>query len=160
MSKVSSRCSERNANGQPCRAWAIRESNPPLCSTHAKRNAGAGAPRGNNNRQKHGFYGRVYTLEEIADLVAYAADGSVVDELAATRVAIRRVLEKLTDKGPDEELELEDYARLAALVFTGANTVARLLKAQRVLSGEAADSLAGAMGTVLSELGQELGIDL
>ncbi len=50
------RCSAANPDGKTCRAWAVRGTDPPLCSAHAGRNAGAGASAGNQNARKHGFY--------------------------------------------------------------------------------------------------------
>jgi hypothetical protein len=47
MNRIPSRpCSQLTAAGEPCRAWAIRGSDPPLCSAHAGRNIGAGTPPG------------------------------------------------------------------------------------------------------------------
>lgn len=117
--------------------------------------SGAGAPDDNQNRRTHGFYSSTYTLEELADLVSHALDDSLDDELSATRVAVRRVIEQL-----HAELPAEEYARLASLVFTGANTVARLLRTQRVLSGDSADSISGAIAVALDELASEWNIDL
>jgi hypothetical protein len=163
-------CSATNRNGRPCQAWATRDSDPPLCSTHSKRNTGAGAPAGNQNRQDHGFYGRHYSLDEIADLIAYAADMTLADEIAAVRVATRRVFEKINtgmtldqDPNGDEfkrELTAEEYAKLSILIFQGASTTARLLRAQRALTGDAADGIAGAIGQALDELANEWGIEL
>ena len=36
----SHRCNARRADGQPCRAWAIRNSDPPLCASHSGRTRG------------------------------------------------------------------------------------------------------------------------
>lgn len=154
-SLTSRRCSATTKSGNPCKAWALIESDPPLCSAHSGRNSGAGAPQGNQNRTIHGFYGREYTLEEVADLVNHAIDDSLDDELAAARVATRRVLRQL-----HEELEASEYAALASLIFTGTNTIARLLRTQRSLRGESADGIAGAIATALDELANEWDIDL
>ena len=149
------KCSKKRADGKPCRAWALRESDPPICATHDGR-TGGGAPKGNQNRVVHGFYGRSFTLEEIADLVAYAVDMTLEDELAMVRVAVRRVMVKLKE----EILLLEDFARLVKLVFGGAMTIARLLRAKRILSGESADSISAAIAIVLDELTAEFEMEL
>ncbi|MCI0580864.1 MAG: zf-C3Hc3H domain-containing protein [Chloroflexi bacterium] len=141
----SQRCTATRADGQPCQAWAVHGSDPPTCVAHT---AAGRTP-------SESFYGRVYTLEEIADLVARAAGDSLDDELAATRVAIRRVMEQLHDELPPEE-----YARLASLVFTGATAIARLLRAKRAISGLAADGIAGAIAQALNELSNEWNIEL
>jgi hypothetical protein len=106
--------------------------------------------------------------EELADLVACADDLTLDDEIATTRVTLRRILSLIT---PDVRAVREppqtnapmtpvDYARLATLALAGARTVARLLRDQRALSGEAADGIAGAIAQALDELGTELGLDL
>lgn len=99
---------------------------------------------------KIGFYKTAYTLEEVADLVNLEMNGELGDELTAVRVAIRRVMEKL-----GEELETAEYARMAALVFRGANTMAQLLRTRRAISGQAMDGLLGAIAQGLQELETE-----
>ena len=152
---MNQKCTALTAKQEQCNAWAVHGSQPPRCSTHLKLTSGAGAPDDNQNRRTHGFYSSTYTLEELADLVSHALDDSLDDELSATRVAVRRVIEQL-----HAELPAEEYARLASLVFTGANTVARLLRTQRVLSGDSADSISGAIAVALDELASEWNIDL
>ena len=152
---MNQKCTAHTAKHEPCNAWAVRESQPPLCSTHLKLTTGAGAPADNQNRLTHGFYSSTYTVEELADLVSLALDGSLDDELSASRVAIRRVIEQLHNELPPEE-----YAKLAALVFTGVNTIARLLRTQRVLSGDSADSISGALSIALDEIANEWNIEL
>jgi hypothetical protein len=60
----------------------------------------------------------------------------------------------------EEELEPEEYARFASLLFNGARTIAQLLRAQRALSGEAAEGISGAMAQALNELGSQVGLEL
>ena len=168
----SRRCEHQTADG-PCKAWAIRGSDPPRCSAHAGRNAGAGAPPGNQNRRTHGFYASALLPEELADLVACSGDMTLDDEIAIARVTLRRILALLSadrvHRGPEYsrapegttvEMTPVDYARLAALLLAGARTVARLLRDKRALSGEAADGVAGAIAQALDELSTELGIKL
>jgi hypothetical protein len=70
---------------------------------------------------------------------------------------LRRLLLYLRDH-PD--LDAATLARLAPLAFRGTLTVARLLRDQRALSGEAADGIAGAIGQALDELGSAWGVEL
>jgi hypothetical protein len=81
-------CSHTTRAGNPCRAWAAAGTDPPACSAHAGRNRGAGGPLANQNARTHGFYGRILSDQELADLVIYAADMSLDDELACVRVAL------------------------------------------------------------------------
>ena len=59
-------CSGTVLSGQRCKAWAVRGSDPPLCAVHAGLNKGAGAPKGNKNALKHGFYSPGMTRKEKA----------------------------------------------------------------------------------------------
>lgn len=155
-------CTSTTKSGRPCRAWAIRDSDPPRCSIHSGRTRPPGPPLNNTNRKTHGFYATSLSPTELADLVLYADDLTLDDEIACARVALRRVLDALTTTTdqPDRQLDAESYARLAAVAFQGTRTVARLLRDQRALSGQAADGIAGAIAQALDELGSEWGLEL
>jgi hypothetical protein len=148
------RCSATTRAGRPCRAWAILDSRPPLCSAHSGRNKGAGAPLGSQNARKHGFYGRQLTGRELSDLVQFAGDMSLDDEIALNRVLLQRLLAAL------ETADAETLITIAPLILSGTRAVGRLLRDQRALSGEAADGIAGALAQALDELGTEWGIEL
>jgi len=93
--------------------------------------------------------------DELADLVTYSADMTLDDEIGVTRIALRRALKALSAPAPGQLLVLADFARLAAVVFQGGRTVARLLRDRRALSGEAADGIAGALAQAIDELSTE-----
>ncbi len=151
--KNKQQCQAQTKRGTRCRAWAIRGTE--RCSAHSQRNKGAGAPKHNQNAVKHGFYGRFLTDEEIVDLITIT-EKSIDDELALVRVTLQRLLSYLSD--PD--VTAEDATKIAPMVFTGARTVAQLLRSNRALSGDAADGIAGAIAQALDEIGTELGIEL
>lgn len=151
------RCTAHTLTGKQCKAWAIAQSNPPLCSAHANRNTGAGAPTGNDNALKHGFYSRTFSFQELADLLT-AQPPNLTDEIIVSRIALRRLMEAVSD--PNMNPTMEQFASVCDLVFTGSRTVARLLRDQRALSGAAADGIAGAIAQALDELATELGIAL
>lgn len=144
-----SRCTAATKSG-PCRAWAVRGTDPPLCSAHAGRNTGAGAPEGNQNARTAGFYSGAISDEELADLAVLGDDNSLTDEIAAVRVVIRRVL---------AALEAAVDPPLAACVFDGARTVAKLLRDRKAISGEAADNLLTAIDQAIQEFITEAGIN-
>lgn len=150
------KCTAKTKKGSPCKASAIRDSHPPLCSSHSQKNKGAGAPPGNGNAKKHGFYAREYTTQELADLLEHAANNNLDDEIALTRVVLRRLLNYLNN----DSLSPVEISAIAPLAFTGSRTVARLLRDARALSGEAADGIAGAIATALDELSTEWGVEL
>ena len=150
------RCTHTTAAGEPCRAWAIRDSDPPTCSAHAGRTRGAGAPSRNQNARKHGFYARTLSPDEIADLLA-DADLNLKAEIACARVALRRVLEFLSND--PSQLSSADQIRACGLVFQGTRTVSRLLRDLHALGGDI-DRFDEITGQVLDDLGREWGIDL
>jgi hypothetical protein len=152
---TSVKCSKTTATGEPCKCWAIRDTDPPICSSHAGRNVGAGAPLKNQNARTHGFYSRSYSTEEVGDLINFAFDDSLEDELAATRIAVRRVLSKL-----HSDMEPKDYANLARLVLLGTRTIGRLLKDQRLLTGATTEGIAGVISQALDELNEEFDVSL
>jgi hypothetical protein len=134
------RCSQTTRQGEPCRAWAVHDTDPPLCSAHSGRNVGAGAPPGNQNRRTHGFFASAITAEELARVTA---DANLDLELLSARIALGRVMDLLVDtrtRGPKEAgLTPGDCIRLAELAFQGARTIARLLRERRVLAQLEAD---------------------
>ena len=168
------RCSHPTAAGRPCRAWAVRGSDPPLCSAHAGRNkrqypggVGAGAPPGNHNRTVHGFYSSALSPGEVADLLAHAGASTLEGEIACARIALRRVLAHLTTAGVD--LSPLDYAKLASLAFQGARTaqsptagsgVARLVRDNHALGGRSSDELYAIFDQALDDLSAEWDVDL
>ena len=155
------KCAATNASGADCRAWAVRGSDPPLCSAHAGLNIGAGAPLGNQNRTEHGFYGRILQNGELADLVRFSQNLSLEDEIGLVRITLRRVMTRFKLNNLErDDMANEEMMKMAGLIMTGARTVARLLRDQRALSGKAADGISGAIGLALDELSSELGIPL
>ena len=141
---MSHKCSATRADGKPCQAWAIRESQPPLCRAHSGRQRLE--QETDDERQRKNFYRRTYSLEEVADLVHLALDHSLDDEVAAVRVAVRRVMQQL-----HEELTPTEYARLASAIFTGANTIARLVRTSRDLADDTRDVIRSVIEQVLDE---------
>jgi hypothetical protein len=153
----------RNPNKRPCsfpgcRAWAVRDTDPPLCSAHAGRNVGAGGFPGNENRRTHGFYASALRREELADLFSDVGVDTLEAEIICARIALRRVLAYLTSAGP--ELSLLEYTRIASVAFHGARTIARLLRDNLALGVKPFDLFDAAMNEALDELSEEWGIEL
>ena len=159
MNRTPSRpCSQLTAAGEPCRAWAIRGSDPPLCSAHAGRNVGAGAPLGNQNARTHGFYAAAFTAPEVARLLAGAGGTSLDAEIVCARIALHRILHHLTAVSPDRHPR--DYIRFATLVLQGARTVSRLLRDNHALGGTPPGELAAILDRALEELTEEGHVEL
>ncbi len=109
-----------------------------------------GAPLGNTNALKHGFYSRQFREIESADLDAINAN--LEGEIAALRVWIRRSLEVFDGaEDPDVETQLKILAGLGN-AFT---KIANLTRAQQLLGGQTDDTLAclaRALATVQADL--------
>ena len=117
------KCSAVNQNGQPCQAWAIQGSKPALCSVHAGRNNGGGAPAGNKNALKHGYYTRFFMKQELANFEALT-ERSPAGELILARAMLGRLTAYVSLGG----IALEDVTTVMALIFGGIRTVIMVLK--------------------------------
>ena len=104
------------------------------------------------NSGLRGFYARAFNAEELEEIARQMAspDRSTEMEVAIMRVMIRRVMERMGE---------EDPLRALPVIRQGVDAICRALRTQRVLSGEAADSLSAAFAVALREIGEELGID-
>ena len=157
------RCIGITAAGKPCRAWPIKGSHPPLCLFHGGnkgrtekgRSHGDQEATGTAGEESLGLYGRHFDPQEKADLVDYALEDSLLDEILLIRVGLIRVLDQL--KGP---LSVEDHARLTDLLFKGGNTVGKLMQIRRAISGQPADAFTEAINYALDQLGPEWNIKL
>ncbi len=144
-------CTSTTKAGEPCQAWAVRGTDPPTCAAHL--------PRTTAPPTIHGFYSSAVEPDELAALVQFSEDMTLDDEIAVARVALRRALAALSAPKTGEKtlFALADFARMAAVIFAGTSTVARLLRARRALSGAAADGIAGALSQALDELSSDWG---
>jgi hypothetical protein len=83
------RCTATCTDGSPCRAWAVRTSDPPRCSPHGGGRLPAGAPRGNQNARTHGFYAQANLLAE-TDLPAVRAYAEAQLDAQIARSCVRQ----------------------------------------------------------------------
>ena len=116
---------------------------------------GADDNRGWAGDEARGLYGQYYTAEEIAELVEHAMEYDLEDEITALRVRMSRIMKQL-----EEELPVEEYARLTDLQVKLSSTIARLMRAQRAISGESAEGFSGAFAQAMDELANEWGLDI
>lgn len=147
MTQDARRCSARRQDGQPCRAWAVRDSDPALCANHLKQQR--------QEKEASDFYERAYDLDEVADLLYKAEEKDLKDEVRVTRVAVRRLLDQLR-----QELDPAEYARLIGLIFKGTQTIADIMRVQRGLSGDNKDLIPPAVDYALTEINRERGTKL
>ena len=155
----------RNPDKRPCsvpdcRAWAVRDSDPPLCAAHIPESA-RGAPPGNRNAMVHGFYASTLHPDDLATLDEEATASSLDGEILIIRIALRRLQHMIlsgASPGPNpRRLEANDYARFIGLTFQGANTLSRLLRVRWELPDNPWDRI---MDAALDSLSEGWGVEL
>jgi hypothetical protein len=120
---------------------------PPTASPHPRPR---GAPLGNKNALKHGFYASRMPRADVKDLESCTFDG-LTEEIAVMRVAIRRVIELSAGaKTFPEALDLLRILSLASLSLT------RLVRAQQLISPPQ-NSFELALSQAITEVAAELG---
>jgi hypothetical protein len=110
-----------------------------------------GAPLGNTNALKHGFYSKQFRASETRDLDAVQAD--LDSEIAMLRVVMRRLLERTTETPPEN---LEQWSACLSTLSRASARLATLLRTNAILCGDSS-SVSAALSGVLSEVVSELG---
>ena len=128
MSHTSRRCSALRADGRPCRAWAVRDSEPARCPSHI------GPEQSEPQEGESQASGR--TIDEAADLPSENVDEALANQLREMQLLVRQILAQL-----QHELDPDEYARLVNLAFKGAHTVTDISRALKALSGKAKGGL-------------------
>jgi hypothetical protein len=148
----SQRCTATTKAGQPCRAWAVRDSDPPRCAIHL-RLARGGAPEGNRNAVRHAFYA-TFDL----DNPDVRPINGIIADLAAKQAQLSAMIDQLLLRADDTGIA--DLVKLFSLHGQNASRLGRLLRDRLVLSADTANSFDKIMHQALDELSQEWGIDL
>jgi len=105
-----------------------------------------GAPRGNQNARKHGFYSKVLDEAEQLDFDLASSVEGIDDEIALLRVKIKSIL----SSDPEN----------IRLIMQATNTLSRLIKTRYNISREQKKGLKEAIGNVLKDIALPLGITL
>ena len=111
-----------------------------------KVNRKRGAPLGNQNARKHGFYFRVLDEAERLDLELAQGVEGIDDEIALLRVKIKSILES----DPEN----------IRLIMEATNTLARLVRTRYNITKEQKKGLKEAIGNVLKDIALPLGIGI
>ena len=140
------KCTGMKKDGTPCKAWAVRGSDPPLCGAHGGGVARPGPPVGNKNAEKHG----AYSLVPSGDL-----DARIVElhhKIGRLSVYIDKQLE---GEKADDTLQglLDTYGRLVS-------RVGRLERDRQAVTGGDVDVLDRDLDAVLGIVSEILGMDL
>ncbi len=121
-----------------------------MCAVHAGLNKGAGAPKGNRNALKHGFYRPGLTRKELAWLKKHGEGVTIEAELAMVRIGLLR----LAMFQKEHELSVEEHAAVVKLLVAGARAVA-------YLEGRIQDlGMDGEFDEVLDNLAEMMGVEL
>lgn len=146
MSPDHTKCSANTTQGKPCKAWAIKDSDPPLCAPHSGLTGGI---KGNQNAVKHGYYRSHVEPDEILSLYDEAGGVDIDQEVILLRVALHRLSKFIND--PD--ISLENIKSIIPLLVSTSRALGYLKK-------QLPDPNAIDWDTALDELGKEWGWDL
>ena len=105
-----------------------------------------GAPKGNQNARKHGFYSKVLDEAERLNFELATDVEGIGDEIALLRVKIKSLLER-----DPENIKL---------IMQATNTLARLVRTRYNISKEDKKGLKEAIGNVLRDVALPLGIGI
>jgi len=105
-----------------------------------------GAPKGNQNARKHGFYAKVLDEAEQLDFELASGVEGIDDEIALLRVKIKSILEN-----DPENIKL---------IMQVTNTLAKLVKTRYNITKEQKKGLKEAIGNVLRDVALPLGIGI
>jgi hypothetical protein len=108
-----------------------------------------GAPRGNTNALKHGFYSRRFRKSEADDLEQTSFTG-LRDEIAMLRVCLRRIVE-----WGAAIKDFSDAMTFMRTISLGTGSLSRLISIQKAIGGTDFESV---IAQAVSEVSQELGI--
>lgn len=112
----------------------------------AKADKKKGAPKGNQNARKHGFYSKVLDEAEKLDFELATGVEGIDDEIALLRVKIK----SLIAHDPDN----------IKLIMQATNTLAGLVKTSYNMTKEQRKGLKEAIGNVLRDIALPLGIGI
>jgi len=105
-----------------------------------------GAPKGNQNARKHGFYSKVLDEAEQLDFELASGVEGIDDEIALLRVKIKSILEK----DPEN----------ISLIMQATNALERLIRTRYKITKEQRKGLKEAIGNVLRDVALPLGIGI
>ncbi|MBN2148716.1 MAG: hypothetical protein JW726_15115 [Anaerolineales bacterium] len=108
-----------------------------------------GAPRGNKNALKHGFYSRHFKAGETSDL-EHTEQDNLDSEINMLRVVIRRTMEIA-----DGQTDLEAAVKILGSLGAAATRLSSLLRTQKLLNtgqSTAYDQVTAAIAEVSQEL--------
>ena len=143
MSSRPRRCGGLRSDGTPCRAWAVRGSDPPRCRAHRRQVSGPIAPTA-----------EVDVLDALPGEVPITIE-AVVADLATKQTHLSAYIDRCIAQG----IDVPDLLRLFALHGQNASRLGRLLRDQFAIEGDAGDELAEALSLALDEVAEQLRLE-
>jgi uncharacterized protein YjcR len=110
-----------------------------------------GAPRGNINALKHGFYSNRVKTNDLAGLEKIK-DIDLTEEISIIRIALLRVIEQ-----SDQADTISATLALLHGLCEGSSTLTRLIRTQKMITAEEND-VGAALNRALDQVVQEMGI--
>jgi hypothetical protein len=108
-----------------------------------------GAPPGNANALKHGFYSPRFNAGELRDLDTFPAN-NLQDEILMLRVFIRRVLDR-----SDQLDSPNDYISMLRALSLATRSITSLLRAHQLLGGDT-NEISKLLSQAITEVNEEL----
>ena len=144
---MATRCTALKHNQTPCKAWAVKETNPPRCAAHGGGKKPVGAPPGNKNAEKHGAYAQP------------KAAGPDIDERIAD---LNRRIESLSAyiDTHTADLDTEILIKLLALHGQLSSRLGRLMRDRQILHGDDTSELQQAIEEALDIVSDFLEVQL
>lgn len=143
-------CEKLTRHGRPCRNLALLGSNPPRCARHRQQQPATTPPEPPLATQ---LFLPGLSPDELEVLDEHDT-ANLQRELREVRLTMYRLLKLWREQ--DGPLEPEEARRLAALIFTGARTVAHLLSQSAKATDDARDWLAQALDRLAAEQGLDV----
>jgi hypothetical protein len=153
------KCSCATVSGAPCRAWAVRDSDPPACAAHSSGAAHMPSPSLTAEPDLDPGVDRPAPATCHGDAAgATSVDiQAVIADLAAKQQALSRYIDECLASGGTA---VQDMARLLALHSQNAARLGRLLRDKQALLGSAGDDWNQVISQALDELATEWGLSL
>ena len=110
-----------------------------------------GAPMGNSNALKHGFYSRKFKPLEAEDLDVLEAEDKLQDEILLLKVMIRRVWELAAS----EATNLESWSQALNVLGLAMTRQASLIRVQAITGGGGSKATTQAISQAIQEVNDE-----
>ena len=134
-------CTATRADGFPCRAWAVRGSDPPRCAPHGGGSAPVGAPPGNQNALKHGFYARTHSPA----LAGQDRQDSAIAKRCVTHLRVQRYIDE-----HKHHLSVPELVSLCGLYTQNFSRLTRLVQAHYGAEASSKDDVKARLAAILA----------